>query len=175
MRGVSAPLGSSASLIIACDTCAPEAGPASAFLVGAVGKQLVLTWSFRLELLLFTLLEIVMWELQIPEPPCEGVPGSWESREQETAPARDVWAVTGARHSRCWMDPSWLCSYGRGIHSYSHLQMGPLTTGNGFGACRVGCWTPQAVLGFPTNHSHVSQYLGGKAALNFVPSFLTHF
>lgn len=45
----------------------PEAGPASAFVaapvVGARGKQLILTWDFRLELLvlLFTLLEIVMW------------------------------------------------------------------------------------------------------------------
>lgn len=57
--------------------------------------------------------------------------------------------MTGARHSPCWMNPSWLCSYGRRIHSCSHLQMGPLTTGSGFGTCRVGCWTLRAVLGFP--------------------------
>lgn len=62
-----APLDPPVSLIILCVTCVPEAAPASAFLaapkVGAMGKQLILTWGFRLELqlLLFTLLEIVMW------------------------------------------------------------------------------------------------------------------
>lgn len=139
---------SSASLIL-CDVC--PRSRTSLSVAAALGKQLILTWGFRLELLLFTLLQIVMWvqRLGTTNPRAslrEAVPGSWEKQPLPGCLGCD-WGQ--ALCVLCWMGPSWLCSYGQRIHSYSHLQMVPLTTGIGFETCRLGCWTLRAVLGFP--------------------------
>lgn len=139
-----------------CSMC-PEAGPASASLaapeVGALGKQLSLTWAsgWRCSCCFSHCLKLLCgskaWELQIPEPPWEEVPGSWDNRELGgNSPCQGCLGCDWGQ-ALSVLDGSQLAL--QRIHSYSHLQMGLLTTGSGFGTCRVGCWT-LGCAGLPT-------------------------